>query len=214
MIHYVVANNPDDRILNQIANLLTNGGVVSFPTDTNWVLAASPFSRKGVDSLYKIKAINRKKHLSLLCNNISQASKYAIISNNTFRLIKRKIPGPFTFIFNPRKDIPRTIKDYRKDGEIGIRIPDSILTQRLIDAFEGPIITTSISPEMLELPTNDDGEEEIFSYQIEDYFQHQVNCIIDPCQENPLLPSSIVDFSNDDVPVIIREGAGNISDFQ
>lgn len=211
MIHYVVAENPDERLIVQACKILAEGGIISFPTDTNWVFAANPFIAKGVDNLYKIKSIDRKRHLSLLCNNISQASKYAHISDSTYKLIKRKIPGPYTFIFNPLKAIPRAIKEYRKDKEVGIRFPNSILCQRIIETFENPIIATSICPTSIK--SYDPNQESIYSYQIEATFGNQLEMIIDPSLEVPLLSSTIISFANDDIPEIIREGAGDISPF-
>lgn len=194
---------------------LEHDQIIAFPTDTNWVLATNLLSKKAVDSLYRLKGVDKKKHLSVLCNNISQASRYASISDSCFRRIRSRVPGPYTFIFTPTHEIPRTIKDYRKDNQIGIRIPNSLLCSRLIERYGQAILTTSITPEMLSLEENEDefAPHEIFSYQIEEAFS-QIEVILDPGEFNSLGGSSVIDFASDgDHPIVIREGAGDVSSF-
>lgn len=215
MISYVIAENPDDRILAKACLALDADQVIAFPTDTSWVLAANLFSKKAVESLYRLKGIDKKKHLSVLCNNISQASRFAVISDSCFRRIRSKVPGPYTFIFAPSYEIPRTIKDYRKDNQIGIRIPQSILCSRLIERYEHPILATSITRSMLSIEEDDESFEpiQIFSYQIEEAFP-QLQIILDPGEFHSLGGSSVIDFStNGDSPIVIREGAGDVSSF-
>lgn len=215
MITYVVYENPDDRILRKASDLLKNGGVICLPTDTNWVFAACPLSKRGVDNLYRVKGVDRKKHLSILCNSISQASQFAIIDNQVYRLVKGCIPGAYTFIFNPTRDLPRVIKSYHGESEIGIRIPDSILCNRLIAVHGDALITTSVSWEMLHEANALDGfNSEIFSYQIEEKFDQHLDMIIDPSYEQRLEASTIVDFSGEEAPTIIRFGAGDATPFQ
>ena len=216
MIDYVVATNPDQRVINRALYFLEQGQIIVLPTDTNWVCAADLMNKKAVECLYEIKGLDRKKHLSLICENISQASRYAIISDRVFRMINKAIPGPYTFIFKPTKDIPRSIKDYKKQSEIGIRIPDSIICHRIIKNCHHPIITTSITRDMM--PPDNSSEvltEEIFSYQIEEFLGNKVAMIIDPGEYHlPQAGSTIIDFSNElEEPVILREGAGDVSIF-
>lgn len=209
MIQYLIAENPDDRIMMKAACLLDDGGVICMPTDTNWVFAASPFSKTGVDRLYRIKCVDRHKHFSIICNSISQASRYAVISDFAFKKINRRVPGGYTFIFSPTHEIPKVIKGYRKEKQIGIRIPDSIICKRLVKFHEKPLITTSVTTNMLDLNEFD----EIYSYLIEDMFGHQLDMILDPGEFYLNGPSSIIDFSESDIPVIERVGAGDISCF-
>lgn len=216
MIYYIIAENPDDRILAKVCLALDADQVIVFPTDTSWVLAANLFSKKAVERLYRLKGIDKKKHLSVLCNNISQASRFAIIGDSCFRRIRSRVPGPYTFIFNPSHEIPRTIKDYRKDNQIGIRIPDSILCRRLIERYQHPILATSITEPMLGIDKEEDVFEpqQIFSYQIEEAFP-QIEIILDPGEFHSLGGSSVIDFAtNGDSPIIVREGAGDVSSFR
>ena len=216
MVEYVIGDNPDDRILEKAKKALQDGGVISFPTDTHWVLAASPFSKKGVEEIYKIKGVDRKKHLSLLCSSISQASDYAIISNSVFKMIKRVIPGHYTFIFPPTRDLPKVIKAYERDREIGIRFPVNRFTQILLEHIDQPLITTSLIPSMLEGEEFFDADNEfseIYSYQIEDMLGNHLKMILDPNDFEIVGDSTVIDFSQDDQPVILREGQGDISIF-
>ncbi|MBL6990939.1 MAG: threonylcarbamoyl-AMP synthase [Bacteriovoracaceae bacterium] len=218
MIHYVVASNPDDRVFHRAAKILSEGGVISFPTDTSWVLGVSPNSKTSVEKLYKIKHAVNKKHFSVVCNSISQASKYAFISDFAYKKINRVLPGHYTFIFEPTRDLPRAIKQYRKEKQIGIRIPDSMICSGLVETCGHPIVTTSITKNVLE--EHLDGKQdigftdEIYSYQIEYVFQNIIDMIIDPGEYEIFGVSSVVDFSsNDDIPVVIREGSGELSLF-
>jgi len=216
MIHYVIPENPDNRLLDKICAALDSDQVIVFPTDTSWVLAVNLFSKKAIESLYRLKSMDKKKHLSVLCNNISQASRFALISDSCFCRIRSKVPGPYTFIFNPSHEIPRSIKDYRKENQIGIRIPDSILCRRLIEHYKHPILATSITHAMLGLEQNEDSFEleQIFSYQIEEAFP-QIEMIIDPGEFHILGGSSVIDFASDPgIAIVIREGAGDVTSFR
>src|SRR3989339_1142856 len=126
MIHYVISTNPDDRVLKRATYALSEGGLIAFPTDSSWVIAASPMSKVAVERLYKLKNVDHHKHFSLLCNTIAQASRYAFISDAVYKRIRNKLPGPYTFVFTPTNDLPRSIRDYKKEKEIGIRIPASV----------------------------------------------------------------------------------------
>lgn len=215
MIEYIIPENPDDRVLRRASYLLNNNDVICFPTDTNWVLAAAIDSKKGIDLLYKLKGEDQGKHFSIMCSSISQASKYSLISDFAFRKINRKIPGPYTFIFNPSKDLPKAIKSYRKEKQIGIRIPSAIFCKKLLEFHGDALVTTSITSMTLEKKgySNTYGpyEQEIYSYQIEDAFSAEIKMILDPGDFHFIGPSTVVDFSNGDDPSVLRKGAGDVS---
>lgn len=217
MIEYIIPESPDDRILNRASELMSDGGIICFPTDTNWVFATSTDSKKGVDALYSIKGAEKGKHFSMICNNISEASQYGMIYDGAFKMIRKVLPGPYTLIFEPTKELPRAIRGYRKEKEIGIRIPKSILCQKLVEANGKPIITTSITHEMLENTDAGvflDQDSMIYSYQIEEAYGHRLKMIIDPGDFEFHGSSSVVCFATDDgTPEVIRAGAGDISIF-
>lgn len=217
MIEYIIPENPDDRILNRAVSLMNDGGIICFPTDTNWVFAASTDSKKGIDALYTIKGAEKGKHFSMMCNNISEASQYGMIYDSAFKKIRKVLPGPYTLIFEPTKELPRTIRGYRKEKEIGIRIPASILCKKLLEAAGKPIITSSITHEMLE--NTDAGmfleqDSMIYSYQLEEAYGHRLKMIIDPGDFEFNGNSSVINFATEDgTPEVIRAGAGDVTLF-
>lgn len=229
MIEYVIENNPDDRILRRASNLLQQNGIIALPTDTSWVLAVNPSSKKAVDDLYRLKHVDHHKHFSLLCNSISQASNYAVISDAAYRQINKLVPGPYTFIFPPTKNLPKSIRDYRKDKEIGIRIPSSFLCQKLVEFCDVPLLTTSLSSFLIDSINSDNDyndhdnneekdliyiqkEREIYSYQIEDRLAHIVSMILDPGELNLLGASTVISYLKES-PEIIRAGSGPYTNY-
>lgn len=208
MIEYVIANNPDDRILDKASKILKSGGIVCIPTDTNWIMTCDPFSKAGVDKLYRLKKEDKKKHFSLLCDNISKASEVAMIDNHSFKLIKKVSPGHYTFIFEAKHNIAKALKATKTDKQIGIRFVPTILVQKLIEFHGNVLLSTNLTAEILQIDEND----EIYSFIIEEKM-HEIDLIIDPGEFEFVGQSTIIDFSQENGPVIIREGAGDLSIF-
>lgn len=207
MIEYVLDHNPDDRVISRACDILNSGGLVCLPTDTNWVLLANPYHKDGMEKLYKIKKENPQKHFSLLCNNISMASEVAVIDNQCFRLLKKAIPGHYTFIFEATKKIGKSIKASKTDKEIGLRFVPSELVQTLLDKLGDVVISTNIPARLFP------EEEMIYSYMIEDSsISHMIEMIIDPGEFEFVGVSTIVSFLEGH-PDVIREGAGDPSLF-
>lgn len=206
MIEYVIAENPDDRVLKKASDILKGGGIVCIPTDTNWIMTCDPYNKDGVDKLYRLKHEDKKKHFSLLCDNFSKASEVAMIDNGAFKFLKRLIPGHYTFIFEAKKNIAKIIKASKTDKQIGIRFVPSTLIQRLVETHGDVIMSTNILPSMLS--ASEDGP--IFSYMIEDKM-HEIDLIIDPGEFEFVGPSTVIDFSQGTGPMLVREGAGDSS---
>lgn len=206
MIEYVIADNPDDRILKKASNILRDGGIVCIPTDTNWIMTCDPYNKNGVDKLYRLKHEDKKKHFSLLCDNVSNASEVAIIDNSAFKFIHRIIPGHYTFIFEAKKAIVKVIKASKSDKQIGLRFVPTTLTQKLIEIHGDVLLSTNILPSMM----NVTEEEPIYSYMIEEHI-HEIELIIDPGEFNFVGQSTVIDFSQGTGPMLVREGAGDIS---
>lgn len=203
MIEYIIAENPDDRILQKSADLLSKGELVILPTDTNWVVVADPFSKKGVEKLYAFKGEERTHHFSLLCDTIKRASESAVIDDNAYKILRNKIPCPFTFIFESKKVIIKALKASKADHQIGVRFSPSILVQKLIQFYDKPLVSTNIPKEKVGV-TND---EEVYGYQIEESLGHMA-LILDPGEFEFLGQSTVIDFSSG-VMELIREGAGD-----
>lgn len=204
MIEYILDHNPDDRILNRASTLMKNGGIICIPTDTHWVMATDPFSKAGVDKLYQYKGEHKSHHFSVLCSSISMASDYAVIPDSSFRIINRKIPGHYTFIFEASKKMIKAIKASKTDHEIGLRFIPRHFINALINIHGGGLITTNVDSQVLGFECD---RHELYSYQLEESLQGKVELILDPGEFSFVGPSTIYNFSHD-YPELIREGAG------
>ena len=209
MIEYIIPHSPDDRVINKACGILKSGGLVCLPTDTSWILIADPYHKDAQEKLYRIKKENGNKHFSLFCPDISIASEVAFIENQAFKILKKIIPGNYTFIFEAKKKIAKSIKASKVDKEIGIRFVPSILVSKILEKFNDVVISTNIPISALPV---DEGED-IFSYMIEDCeIKNLIDMIIDPGEHTFSGPSTIVSFLGE-IPEVIRVGAGDIDIF-
>ena len=140
MIEYVIAQNPDDRILKKASKILADGGLVCLPTDTNWVVTADPLSKHGIEKLYRFKHAEADKHFSVLCDAISTAAAIAEIGDSTFRMLRGRVPGNFTFIFKARKSIRKKLSASKRDQEIGVRFPPAYSCSGSSRSTTGPAL--------------------------------------------------------------------------
>ena len=211
MIEYIIPHNPDDRVLKNASQLLQEGKLICFPADTSWTLAACCTNKDAIDKLYKIKKEDNQKHFSLLCDSISKASELAHIDNQAFKLLKKTIPGHYTFIFEATKKMAKYIQASKTDKEVGIRFIPIDYVQKIIEVHGKPLVCTNITNSILGI--SEDDLTPIYSYQLEESISHLASMIIDPGEFEFVEPSTIIDFVNDQVPAIIREGSGDISPF-
>ena len=205
MIDYVVEHNPDDRILAKASQILRNGGLLCFPTETNWVVTCDPFNKNAVDKLYRLRHIENTKHLTVLCSSFKRAQEIAFIDDGAFRLMKKVIPGPYTFIFEAQKSITKYLKASKIDHQVGIRFPPSALVRSILDHYDSILLSTHLSHDMIE-----GAEEEIPLYGalIEDQLGRMIDLIIDPGETEFIGSTTIVDFSSG-IPEVQRIGAGD-----
>ncbi len=210
MIEYVIESNPDDRVLNRASQIVRDGGLVSLPTETNWVICASPFSDKGLDKLYQIRNVDRHKHFTLLCNSFKKAMEIAFIEDSAYSVMKKIVPGPYTFIFEPQKKISKYLKASKMDHEVGVRFSPSVLLRKWLENFDDVLICTHLNHQML-------GEEDeslpIYGALIEDSFSNSIDLILDPGEYNFLGQTTVVDWTSG-APEVIREGVGSTKIFQ
>jgi tRNA threonylcarbamoyl adenosine modification protein (Sua5/YciO/YrdC/YwlC family) len=189
--------------IHKIVDCLKNGGVIIYPTDTVYALGCSMNSTKGVEKLCRLKKVNPEKaKFSFVFNDLSHLSEYTSpFSTATFRIIKKALPGPYTFILEANHNIPKLLKQKRKT--VGIRIPKNKICQEIIQVLGNPLLSGSLHDE-------DDDIVEYFSDPtiIHEQFENKVDMVVDGGHGN-LYPSTIIDFSSDP-PEIIREGLGNI----
>ena len=191
---------PEPRKVRQAVACLESGQNVVYPTDTIYGLAAAVDQRAAVDRLYRLRRLDRSKPLSLICPDLSVVSEYAIVDNDCFRIMRRVLPGPFTFILKATRQAPRLGQSKRKT--VGIRIPDHPVALALVQALGAPVLSTSGSGD----PGADLSDPVSLA---ETYAGTDVSLVLDA---GILLgtPSTVIDWSEDE-PVIVREGAGDVS---
>lgn len=195
-------DNPEGRKIDEVIKVLEAGGVIIYPTDTVYGLGCDIENQKAVDKICKLRGLDPKKaNLAMICKDISQVAEYTIqIDNPTFRLLKKNLPGPFTFILNAANSVPKMFKNRKKT--IGVRIPDHNISLAIVEALGRPILTTSLK-----------SDDEILEYftdpeDIYDDFKNRVDCVIDSGPGGNVA-STVVDCTKDE-PEILRSGAGEL----
>ena len=197
----IYPQNPDLRRIRQVAECLREGGVVIYPTDTVYGLGCDIHNARAVERVARIKGIKPQKNdFSFICFDLSHIADYARVSNAAFKLMKKTLPGPFTFILEANNNVPKLLNTNKKT--VGIRVPDHDIPRFFVRELGNPIITTSIKDddEVIEYSTD---PELIF-----EKFQHQVDMVIDGGYGGNV-GSTIVDATTDEF-VIIREGLGDL----
>ncbi|MFC2156036.1 L-threonylcarbamoyladenylate synthase [Acidobacteriota bacterium] len=190
---------PDREQILHAVDILKNGGVIVYPTDTIYGLAADILNKEAVLKIFKIKKVSKQKLLSLIFSDMKGIADWAHIPNGAFRLMKRVLPGQYTFILPASKELPKSI--VQKRTTMGIRVPDSEVVRRLVDELGRPLLSTSV-PKGADDYFTDPGE-------IAENYDHEIDMILDG-GIMPTLPSTVVDFTVDP-PEVLREGAGDVS---
>ena len=193
--------NPNPAQIRRIAEVLRNGGVIILPTDTVYAFGCSIFNAAGVEFIAKLKNRDlRKSNLSFICSELSQISEYAKMDDVAFMLMKKNLPGPFTFILNGSSKLPKLFKNKKT---VGIRMPDNEIALSIVRELGNPLMTSSIF-------TTEDSKEYFTDPElIDETYGHQVDLVIDGGLGGSL-HSTIVDCTEDE-PLVLREGAGEIS---
>lgn len=193
--------NPQGRHISHAAEVLRSGGVIIYPTDTVYGIGCSVHNAEAIERIYQLKRQDRTKPFSFVCSDLRHISEYAKVSNPAFRLMKRLIPGPFTFILpaSRLKQLPKSLLGRRKS--VGIRVPDNRICHMLIAELGHPILSASA--------TNGTGEILNDPEKIREHYEPRVDLILDGGMSS-LEVSTILDLTEDE-PVIVREGAGDIS---
>ena len=193
--------NLDKKQIVQAAEILTKGGVIVYPTDTIYGLAADILNRDAVSRIFKIKKVSKQKLLSFIFSDFKEIANWAFIPNNAYRLMRRVLPGKYTFILPASKEVPKSIIHLQKRRTVGIRVPDSLIARSLVECLGRPMLSTSVPK----------GRDDFFTNPLEiaEKFKHDVDLILDK-GITPNIPSTVVDFTVNP-PEIIREGAGDIN---
>lgn len=199
MIVKINPDNPQGRQIKRVVEVLRSGGVIAYPTDTQYGIGCDLFQKKSIEKVYRIKKRNPKKPFSFICSDLKHISEFAKVSNYAYKTMKRLLPGPYTFILDGTRLVPKIMLTKRK--EAGIRVPDHNVCLGIVQELGNPIINTSAGIE---------GEEVITDpAEIESTFKGVIDLVVDGGPV-PGVPSTMVSLI-DDAPEIIREGLGDIS---
>jgi tRNA threonylcarbamoyl adenosine modification protein (Sua5/YciO/YrdC/YwlC family) len=196
--------NPQPRLIARAADALRGGGVVVYPTDSSYALGCRIGEKAALDRIRMIRRVDDKHHFTLVCRDLSEIATYARIDNAVYRLLKSLTPGPYTFIVQATKQVPRRLL-HPKRRAIGIRVPDTPIVRDLLRELDQPILSTTLI-----LPGDEEPLEDM--YEIRDHMDHCVDLIIDggPCG---ILPTTVVDMTADP-PEVLRHGRGDASIFE
>jgi tRNA threonylcarbamoyl adenosine modification protein (Sua5/YciO/YrdC/YwlC family) len=199
-IIHIHPENPQHRLIEQVVEVFRDGGIVIYPTDTVYAMGCDINQNRAIERLSKIKGVKVKKNnFSIICNDLSDISTYAKVSNQAFKTMKSYVPGPFTFILPATNDLPKLLQTNRKS--IGIRVPNHPIPLEIVRQLGNPIITTSVKDDIddiIEYPNEID-----VIYELN---KHNADLIIDGSWCG-MIPSTVIDMTTDDFEVI-REGLG------
>ncbi len=193
--------NPQPRLLKQAAAILQAGGVAAVPTDSSYALVCRLDDKAAAENLRRIRQVDDKHHLTLLCKDLSELARFARVDNRQYRLLKLGTPGPYTFILEATKEVPRRLS-HPSRRTIGLRVPDHRVTQELLAHFGEPLLATTLIAPGEVLPLNDAAE-------IRQRLQKVLQAVVD-AGACPMEPTTVIDFSGDE-PVLVRQGRGDLS---
>ena len=201
MLIRLYEQNPNQREVDKVIGILKEGGIIIYPTDTVYAMGCDALNVRAVEKICKLKGLNpQKNRLSIICPNLSNISEYAKVSNTIFKLMKRNLPGPFTFILNATNSLP---KIYKNRKEVGIRVPDNNITLTLVRELGNPLLTTSVRDK-----EQWGGDYSVDPELIEEEYGDIVDAIVDG-GSGGLEPSTVVNCTNDEVE-IVRQGKGEL----
>ncbi len=195
MIISINAENPQQRLINRVCEVLDKGGLIAYPTDTFYGIGCDLFNKKAIQRIYRLKNRPLSKPFSFICDSLKEISRYAQVSNYAYKTMKRFLPGPYTFVLEGTKMVPKIMLTKRKT--VGIRVPDNRICLGIVGTLGRPIISTSAG---LDDP-----------YEIEETFSPNLDMVIDGGALYPS-PSSVISLIGD-VPEVIRAGKGDVRSF-
>jgi len=195
--------NPQLRLIKQAAQIIQSGGIVALPTDSCYALVCQLDDKHAVERLRRIRGVDDKHHLTLLCRDLSEIAQYAKVDNRRYRMLKTATPGPYTFILEATKEVPRRLSHPQRKT-IGLRVPENRIAQALLEELAQPLLgATLILPDESE-PLTDPEE-------IRDHLEKLIELVIDggACS---LQPTSVIDLTEEQ-PVLLRQGRGDVAQF-
>ena len=202
MAQYFVVHpvNPQLRLLRQAADIVRAGGLIAYPTDSCYALGCRIGDAKALARLRRVRAMDDKHHLTLMCRDLSEISTYAIVDNIQYRLLKAATPGAYTFILRATREVPRRLLHPRRKT-IGVRVPDHVVALALLAELGQPMLSATLTLAGAAIPPSS-------AVEIRAALEHDIDLVIDggTCD---VLPSTVIDLTTD-VPVVLRRGKGSL----
>jgi tRNA threonylcarbamoyl adenosine modification protein (Sua5/YciO/YrdC/YwlC family) len=192
--------HPQPRLVERAVQTLSEGGLVAFPTDTYYGIGCDLFDKRAIERIYQLKQMPTTHELSFICADLAEVSRYAIVDNAAYRVLRRKTPGPYTFILPATRLVPDLV--LRRQKTVGIRLPDSPIAVEIVKALAHPLISTSAA--------TPEGDVLIDPRDIKERLGHGLDLILDGGYQ-PNEPSSVIDLTGPE-PVVVRQGKGDTSD--
>ncbi|HEX6703409.1 MAG TPA: L-threonylcarbamoyladenylate synthase [Albitalea sp.] len=192
-------DNPQPRLLKQAAQILHAGGIAAVPTDSSYALVCHLDDKDAAENLRRIRGVDDKHHLTLLCRDLSELASYARVDNRQYRLLKSGTPGPFTFILEATKEVPRRVS-HPSRRTIGLRVPDHRVTQELLALLGQPLLATTLIASGQTQPMND-------PHEIRERYQKRLQAVVD-AGACPAEPTTVIDLTTDE-PRLVRAGRGD-----
>ena len=196
-------DNPQSRLIAQTADILRKGGVIAYPTDSGYALGCMLGNADAQIRIRQIRGVDDKHLFTLMCRNLSELGNYAVVSNSQFRLLKANTPGAYTYILNATREVPRKLQ-HPKRSTVGIRVPQHAVVQAILEAIDAPLLSMT-----LYFPDDDIALSE--SWEICDRLEHVVDLVIDV--DHAVIGATSVINLTGEVPVLIREGLGDLAPF-
>ena len=196
--------NPQIRLIRQVATIVQEGGVIVYPTDSGYALGCHLGDKQALERIRKIRLLDDNHNFTLVCRDLSELAVYAKVDNIAYRALRSHTPGPYTFVLLATNEVPRRLK-HPKRKTIGLRVPDNAIAQSLLDALGEPMMSVTLILPGDDLPLLD-------PYEIRSILQQQVDLVIDGGYCG-MEATSVIDLS-DETPVILRQGAGSTTEFE
>ena len=200
MLLSINPRHPEPRKIQRVAQVLEQGGVIAYPTDTVYGIGCDIMNKQAIDRLYQIKGMDRDHPLAFICPDLSDISKYAVVGNAVYRVLKRFLPGPYCFILQATREVPKIVQTRQKT--VGIRVPDHPVTIAIVKELGRPLISSTAS--------RPGGDPFVDPWEIDQEF-NGLDLVLDVGDAGGTVPTTVVDLSQGDVRVV-REGAGPVDD--
>lgn len=194
---------PQIRLIHQAVEILNRGGVIVYPTDSAYALGCLLDNKSGAERIKEIRRLPEAHNFTLICKDLSELSRYARVDNSAYRQIKHATPGPYTFVFEASREVPRRIMNPKRKT-IGLRVPDNAIAQSLLNELDAPLMSVTLIMPGDDYPLSD-------PYDIRTTLEHQVDLVIDGGYCG-LEPTTVIDMSGDET-VLLRQGLGSSDDF-